>query len=161
MARDELEEIVPEEFRRPGRVQWGMKDGVNPYYLHSHKQIDDCLVAGSRHSPKIKAQLHADLDRDRFEIWAKREEIGLPYAEERVAQLCDSSQDLEWALANTMPTSIAGVAALLRYANEVEDQGVEWPDTDTIGPDGWHYQLRQTAARALQTVLATDQPART
>ncbi|WP_271566712.1 hypothetical protein [Bradyrhizobium sp. CCBAU 11386] len=161
MARDELEEIVPEEFRRPGRVQWGMKDGVNPYYLHSHKQIDDCLVAGSRHSPKIKAQLHADLDRDRFEIWAKREEIGLPYAEERVAQLCDSCQDLEWALANTMPTSIAGVAALLRYANEVEDQGEEWPDTDTIGPDGWHYQLRQTAARALQTVLATDQPART
>src|SRR5204863_3361882 len=75
MARDELEEMVPEEFRRAGRVQFGMKDGRNPHYLHSHKQIDDCLVAGSRHSPKFKAGLHAELDRDRLEISAKREAI--------------------------------------------------------------------------------------
>jgi hypothetical protein len=154
IARDELEGMVPEELRRVGRVQFGMKDGRNPLYLHSHKQIDDCLVAGSRHSPKFKAGLHAELDRDRLEISARREEIGLPYAEERVEQLCDSCLDLEWALANTTPASIAGVAALLRYANECEDQGEEWPDTDTTGPDGWHYQLRQTAARALETLLS-------
>lgn len=153
MARDKLFETAPEEFMRPVRVQFGMTDGRNPHYLYSHKQIEDCLVAGSRHSPKIKAQLHAELDRDRFEISARREEIGLPSAEERVEQLCDSCQDLEWALANTMPTSIAGVAALLRYANEVEDQGEQWPDTDTIGADGWHYQMRQTAARALEALL--------
>lgn len=158
IARDELGQMIPEEFSRSGRVQFGMTDGVNPYYLYSHKQIDDCLVAGSRHSPKIKAGLHAELDRDRLEISARREEIGLPYAEERVAQLCDSCLDLEWALANTMPTSIAGVAALLRYANECEDQGDEWPDTDTIGADGWHYQLRQTAAKALETLLSAEAP---
>jgi hypothetical protein len=152
VARDELEQMIPEEFSRPGRVQFGMTDGRNPHYLYSHKQIDDCLVAGSRHSPKFKAGLHAELDRDRLEISARREEIGLPYAEERVDQLCDSCLDLEWELANTMPTSVAGVAALLRYANQCEDQGDEWPDTDTIGPDGWHYQLRQTAARALEAL---------
>ncbi|MGY4281228.1 hypothetical protein ACVWXO_000448 [Bradyrhizobium sp. LM2.7] len=154
MARDELD--IPEEFNRPGRVQFGMTDGRNPHYLYSHKQIDDCLVAGSRHSPKFKAGLHAELDRDRLQISAKREEIGLPYAEERVEQLCDSCLDLEWALVNTMPTSIAGVAALLRYANECEDQGDEWPSTDTIGADGWHYQLRQTAARALERLLGDE-----
>jgi hypothetical protein len=73
-----------------------------------------------------------------------------------VQQLCDSCWELEWALANTVPTSVAGVAALLRYANECEDQGDEWPDTDTVGSEGWHYQLRQTAARALEALLGDD-----
>jgi hypothetical protein len=150
-----LYEIVPDEFRRVGRVEWGMRAPGRPNYLHSHKEIDDCLVAGNRHSPKIKAQLHAELDRDRIEISAKREEVGLPAAEDRVEQLCDSCQELGWALANTMPTSMAGVAAVLRYANEFEDGGEEWPHTDTIGADGWHYQLRQSAARALETILTS------
>jgi hypothetical protein len=153
-ARDELIERIPDEFRRMGRVQWGMRAPGKPNYLHSHEEIDDCLVAGSQHSPKIKAELHAELDRDRAQISAKREEIGLTAAEDRIEQLCDSCLELEWELANTMPTSRAGVAALLRYANECEDQGEEWPDTDTIGADGWHYQLRQTAARALEMLLS-------
>jgi hypothetical protein len=34
---------------------------------------------------------------------------------------------------------------VLRFANEVEDEGNEWPDTDTIGAEGWHYQLRAIA----------------
>ena len=55
-------------------------------------------------------------------------------------------------LATTIPTTLAGVAAVLRYANECEDKGEEWPATDTIGSDGWHYQLRQTAARALEAL---------
>ncbi len=75
-------------------------------------------------------------------------------ANDRDEQLCHSCHELGWALANTTPTSLAGVAAVLRYVNEFEDRGEEWPDTDTIGSDGWHYQLRQTAARALETPLS-------
>ena len=45
---------------------------------------------------------------------------------------------------------MAGVAAVLRYANEWEYDGEEWPDTDTIGSEGWHYQLRQTLAEAIE-----------
>jgi len=101
-ARDELHEILPDELRRTGRVQWGMRAPGRPNYLHSHEEIDDCLVAGSRHSPKIKARLHAELDRDRIELAAKREEIDLTAAEDRAEQLCDSCYELEWALANTM-----------------------------------------------------------
>jgi ribonuclease HI len=52
-----------------------------------------------------------------------------------------------------MPTSMAGVAAVLRYANEWEDVGEKWPDTDTIGPDGWHYQLRATMAAAIEALI--------
>jgi hypothetical protein len=42
---------------------------------------------------------------------------------------------------------------MLRFANEVEDAGLEWPDTDTIGSEGWHYQLRATMAAAIETLL--------
>jgi hypothetical protein len=47
---------------------------------------------------------------------------------------------------------MAGVAAVLSYANEFEDLGDEWPSTDDIGPEGWHYQLRQSTLRALQAL---------
>jgi hypothetical protein len=56
-------------------------------------------------------------------------------------------------LATTPPTTLAGVAAVLRFANEIEDAGNEWPDTDTVGRDGWHYQLRATMAAAIETLL--------
>jgi hypothetical protein len=38
--------------------------------------------------------------------------------------------------------------------NEVEDAGGDWPDTDTIGSEGWHYQLRATMAATIETLLA-------
>jgi hypothetical protein len=150
MARDKLHEIVPEEIRRGPRVQLGRKDG-QPYYLHSHKQIDDRLewVPDFFSTPERRARLHDELSRDMRELWAKQDEYGMTAADERVEQLCQSCQELAWAIATTVPTSMAGIAAVLRYANEWEDDGEEWPDTDTIGSEGWHYQLRQTLAEAL------------
>jgi hypothetical protein len=63
-------------------------------------------------------------------------------ASDRCAAMCDEVNAICWKLATIPPTTLAGVAAVLRFANEVEDAGGDWPDTDTIGPDGWHYQLR-------------------
>ena len=101
---------------------------------------------------KIRASLHEGLDRDIREIQAKQDECGLHAAELRTEQLCHSCQELASAIATTVPTSMAGVAAVLRYANEWEYAGEEWPDTDTIGANGWHYQLRQSLAEALEKV---------
>ena len=42
---------------------------------------------------------------------------------------------------------------MLRLANLIEDEGCEWPLTDTIGPDGWHYQLRATMAGAIEAII--------
>jgi hypothetical protein len=153
-ARDELYEIIPKEIQRGAQVQCGMKGG-EPHYLYSHDHINYImdLLPDFASTPEIQARLHAAFDRDESELSTKRDEYGATAADDRVDQLCDSCQDLSWALANTIPTSIAGVAALLRYANEFEDHGEEWPDTDTIGSDGWHYQLRQSATKALETIL--------
>ena len=53
------------------------------------------------------------------------------------------------------PGTLAGVAAVLRFANEIEDGGMEWPNTDTIGREGWHYQLRASMAEAVEQLLPT------
>ena len=56
-------------------------------------------------------------------------------------------------MATTPPTTLAGLAAVLRFANEIEDDGMEWPDTDAIGREGWHYQLRATMAAAIEALI--------
>jgi hypothetical protein len=61
--------------------------------------------------------------------------------------------EIDWKLANTLPTTLAGVAAVLRFANEIEDTGMEWPHTDTVGREGWHYQLPATVAAAIEALI--------
>jgi hypothetical protein len=81
---------------------------------------------------------------------------GIGCAEEAFQRWCIACRvvgEADWRLATTPPTTLAGVAAVLRFANEVEDAGGEWPDTDTIGPEGWHYQLRATMAAAVEALL--------
>jgi hypothetical protein len=66
---------------------------------------------------------------------------------------CTVVNEADWRLATTPPTTLAGVAAVLRFCNQIEDAGMEWPATDTIGPDGWHYQLRATMAAAIEALI--------
>ncbi len=75
-------------------------------------------------------------------------------ADDRCEAACHAVHAIDWKLATTPPTTLAGVAAVLRFANEIEDGGMEWPNTDAIGPDGWHYQLRATMAAAIEALLA-------
>jgi hypothetical protein len=74
-------------------------------------------------------------------------------ADDRCLAACHAAPAVDWRLARTPPTTLAGVAAVLRFANEFEDAGNEWPNTDTIGPDGWHYQLRATMTAAIEALI--------
>ena len=74
-------------------------------------------------------------------------------ADDRCGAACDAVHAIDWKLATTPPTTLAGVAAVLRFANEIEDGGMEWPNTDKVGPDGWHYQLRATMAAAIEALI--------
>jgi hypothetical protein len=74
-------------------------------------------------------------------------------ADERCEAACHAVRAIDWKLATTHPTTLAGVAAVLRFANEIEDGGMEWPNTDAIGADGWHYQLRATMAAAIEALI--------
>jgi hypothetical protein len=85
--------------------------------------------------------------------------IGSDAAEEafqRCCVACGVVNEADWRLATTPPTTLAGVAAVLRFANEIEDAGNEWPATDTVGSEGWHYQLRATMAAALEALMKAE-----
>ena len=108
--------------------------------------IAEKLAADVAHEKAIDTYGEFDNRRDRssdsaIEAW------------ENSAAACHYANEVDWKLATTLPTTLAGVAAVLRFANQIEDEGGEWPDTDAIGPEGWHYQLRQTAAKAIETAL--------
>ena len=72
---------------------------------------------------------------------------------ERGGAACHTADEAGWPLATTQPTTFAGVVAVLRFANQIEDEGNEWPDSDRIGPEGWHYQLRATMAAAIESLV--------
>jgi hypothetical protein len=74
-------------------------------------------------------------------------------ADERCEAACYAAHDAAWQLARTAPISLAGVVAVLRFANQLEDEGMEWPDTDRIGAEGWHYRLRATIAQAIEAII--------
>jgi hypothetical protein len=59
-------------------------------------------------TPKIRARLHAELTRDIRHLSIKRAEHGLTAADDRAEELCKSCEKLDWALATTVPTSLAG-----------------------------------------------------
>ena len=114
--------------------------------------IDAKLLADIAHGEAIDAQ-------DEAETGSGIGSDAAWEASERCVDACQAVNEADWRLATTPPTTLAGVAAVLRFANEIEDAGNEWPDTDAIGPDGWHYQLRATMAAALEALITQHQGA--
>jgi hypothetical protein len=56
-----------------------------------------------------------------------------------------------WALAHAQPATLAGAAALLRYAHEFEAGGCEWPNEpqEEDGREDWNCAFHRTIAVAL------------
>jgi hypothetical protein len=105
---------------------------------HRAAEVTHCEIIDAQDEAEVKYGVRSE------EAWDARE---------RCAAMCDEVNAICWKLATIPPTTLAGVAAVLRFANEVEDVGGDWPDTDTIGPEGWHYQLGATMAAAVETLI--------
>ncbi len=108
--------------------------------------IAEKLAADAAHCAAIDAEDEAESDEE-------RNPEAVEEAFQRCCVACTVVNQADWRLATTPPTTLAGVARVLRFANEIEDGGMEWPDTDTVGPEGWHYQLRKTMAVAIETIV--------
>jgi hypothetical protein len=104
--------------------------------------IAEKLATDVAHCAAIDAQDEAD-----------EHGIGLDEAYDRCSVAGHAVNVIDWKLATTPPTTLAGVAAVLRFANEIEDGGMEWPNTDAIGREGWHYQLRATMSAAIEAII--------
>jgi hypothetical protein len=109
-------------------------------------RIAEKLAADVAHCEAIDAQDEAESDEE-------RDPDAVEEAFQRCCVACTVVNEADWRLATTPPTTLAGVAAVLRFANEIEDGGMEWPATDAIGPEGWHYQLRATMAAAIEALI--------
>ena len=66
---------------------------------------------------------------------------------------CDAETQTAWALARLQPACLAGAAALLRYAGEVEADSSDWPEPpdDDRGAD-WTSTFHHTLAAALDVM---------
>ena len=66
---------------------------------------------------------------------------------------CDAETQTAWALARLQPACLAGAAALLRYAGDVEADGSDWPEPpdDDRGAD-WVSTFHHTLAAALDVM---------
>jgi hypothetical protein len=109
------------------------------------------LIAAKRdadvaHCEAIDAQDVAETDHE-YDSPAVQE------AFDHCGDACRVVNEADWRLARMPPTTLAGVAAVLRFANAIEDGGMEWPNTDTVGAEGWHYQLRATMAQAIENII--------
>jgi hypothetical protein len=108
--------------------------------------IAEKLAADAAHCEAIDAQDDAESDHE-YGSAAVEE------AHERCCVACRVVNKADWRLARTPPTTLAGVAAVLRFANAIEDGGMEWVATDTVGAEGWHYQLRASMAAAIEALI--------
>jgi hypothetical protein len=108
--------------------------------------IAEKLAADVAHCEAIDAQDEAERDHG-FDSDAAEE------ASQRCCVACTVVNEADWRLATTPPSTLAGVATVLRFANEIEDGGMEWPSTDTIGREGWHYKRRATMAAAIEALI--------
>src|SRR5882672_4713285 len=82
--------------------------------------IAEKLAADIAHGEAIDVQDEAD-DRYGFHSDESSE------ADDRCLVACRAVNAIDWKLATTPPTTLAGVAAVLRFANAIEDGGMEWP----------------------------------
>ena len=145
-----LMRVGPRDLLR--RVSAAPNDVPQAVTVHMHGRPDPAfaliaekLAADIAHGEAIDAQDEAE---DRYGIRSDESSE----ADDRCLVACCAVNVIDWKLATTPPTTLAGVAAVLRFANEIEDGGMEWSNTDEVGREGWHYQLRATMAAAIEAI---------
>jgi hypothetical protein len=64
----------------------------------------------------------------------------------------DADDAAAWALAHACPVTLAGAAALLRYAHDQETEGHDWPcdPPDEASDEDWHATFHLSLAAALE-----------
>ena len=176
-SENALEETLPKAALRDPRVRYGRflgrgrsRNPLLPWHLYSHEDIDaniDQLTAIQKtrvvekgsfsYLEKHRADLHRAFDRDATRQKQKQDATGWTAAQKRREAASDVADTAAMALAETPPTTIAGVAALLRYAHGYAKAGNQWPDVveeDHLMNQGWTILMHRTVADALEKMRA-------
>jgi hypothetical protein len=171
--------------RRPHAHIGDYENSKESRFAYSHEEIDEVVgrwlrgqeqlakAGGKGMRPakykKLLARAHQALDRDTRHLKAKQDAIGWTAMEERLDRAGPAERAASMAMVRTVPTTMDGMSALLRYSIEYIDSGREWPnqpedapefaeshaeDGSLFAPKDWNYILHRTLADALEKMWA-------
>jgi hypothetical protein len=123
--------------------------------ITAHRDAIAALDAAARHLSDVEEGLVDDGGQDRGS--GADDDPLLLAAIAAFDAACDAETQTAWALARLRPACLAGAAALLRYAGDVEADGNEWPESpeDCCDAD-WASTFHHNVAAAL--ALIADSP---
>jgi hypothetical protein len=130
--------------------------------IENHKAAYNNVSALVSEHSQLERILPHDKRQSRVDVW--REEIVETddprwiETERAIHNAFDAETDASCVLVSICPTTIAGVIALLRYANAVDKDGEAWP-RELASDDGtktrsWHYFLIEVIAEALPGMVS-------
>ncbi len=130
--------------------------------IENHKAAYRNVEAVVSEQARLERILPHDKRQSRVDVW--REEIvetDDPHwieTERAIHNAFDAETDAACVLVSICPTTIAGIIALLRYANAADKDGEAWP-RELMSDDGtktrsWHYFLIEVIAEALPGLVS-------
>jgi hypothetical protein len=139
----------------------GPADALNPdpifAAIENHKAAINNVSALVSEQSRLERILPHDKRQSRVDVWREQiVETDDPCwieTERAIHNAFDAETDAACVLVSICPTTIAGVIALLRYANAVDKDSEAWP-RELMSDDGtktrsWHYFLIEVIAETL------------
>jgi hypothetical protein len=130
--------------------------------IENHKSACCTLKAVCSEQARLESILPHDKRQSRVDVW--REEIVETddprwiETERAIHNAFDAETDAACVLISICPTTMAGIIALLRYANAADIDGMGWPEQlqsdDGTKTRSWHYFLIEVVAEALSGLVS-------
>lgn len=126
--------------------------------IEAHKAAVAATLANYDAHTALERELPADKRRSRVDAW---EEAIVPTddprwieTERNMMRCYNAEEDAACALVSEAPATLAGVLALLQYANTADTDGMAWPAALEDGKTrSWHYFLVEMLADALPAMV--------
>jgi hypothetical protein len=125
--------------------------------IENHRAVYRNLEALVSEQSRLEVSLPRERRQSSFNAWEEKivetDDPRWIESERAVMRSFDAETDAACVLVSICPTTIAGIIALLRYANAVDKDGEAWP-RELMSDDGtktrsWHYFLIEVIAEAL------------
>ena len=100
--------------------------------IESHKVAHATWLASHDRQAALARELPSEMCKSWINAWEERivetDDPRWIESEREIKRTSDAEQDAAVALVTIRPTTLSGVQALLRYANEADPDGKGWPD---------------------------------
>jgi hypothetical protein len=137
---------------------------IDPIFtaIEHHKSAYRTLNAVLSEQTRLESILPREKRESRIDAWEENivetDDPRWIESERAIRRSFDAETDAACVLVSICPTTMAGIIALLRYANAADIDGVGWPDQlesdDGTETRSWHYFLIEVIAEALPGLVS-------